>query len=106
MAELIQENIFTMSKEFVRGEIKNMIKICEETKHVVISKNLHVYFASLISLINDVIQDDISENFYPYFVRLTELNEKYSTGEAAGNIQFTEREILAYVGEFKTELNN
>jgi hypothetical protein len=101
-----KENIFTMTKEFVRQEIKNMIKTCEETKHVVISKNLHVYFASLIALINDVIQDDITENFYPYFERLVELNNKYSVGEATGNIQFTEREILAYIGDFKTELNN
>jgi hypothetical protein len=106
MAELIHENLVTMTKEFVRQEIKNMIKICEETKHVAITKNLHVYFSSLIALINDVIQDDITQNFYPYFVRLTELNEKYSTGEATGNIQFTEREILAYIGDFKTELNN
>jgi hypothetical protein len=100
MAELIQENLVTMTKEFVRQEIKNMIKTCEETKHVSITKNLHVYFASLIALINDVIQDDVTENFSPYFERLTELNEKYSTGEATSNIQFTEREILAYVGDF------
>jgi hypothetical protein len=101
MAELIQENLVTMTKEFVHGEIKNMIDACKGVHFEKYNKNFHVFTSSLIALINDVIQDDITQNFYPYFVRLTELNEKYSTGEATGNIQFTEREILAYIGDFK-----
>lgn len=103
MAELIKENIFTMTKEFVKGEIKNAIEICEQNKQPIITNNLHIYFASLIALINDVIQDDITEDFYPYFVRLTELNEKYTTSETTGNIQFTKREILAYVGKYNID---
>jgi hypothetical protein len=100
MAELIQENLVIMTKEFVRGEIKNMINACKGVHFGKYNKNFHVFTSSLIALINDVIQDDVTDNFYPYFERLVELNNKYSVGEATGFIQFTEREILAYVGDF------
>jgi len=103
MAELITENIFTMSKEFVKVEIKKMLKACGGVRHEQYNKNFHVFIAALNTLLNDVIQDDITDNFYPYFERLVELNKKHSTGESTGNIQFTEREVLAYIGKDNTD---
>lgn len=103
MAELITENIVTMTKELVKGEIKNMLEACKKEHFEQYNKNFHVFVFALTALLNDVIQDDITEDFYPYFVRLTELNEKYLTGEQTGNIQFTKREILAYIGKDNTD---
>lgn len=104
MAELITENLVTMTKEFVKGEIKNMLEACKGVKFEQYNKNFHVFVFALNSLLNDVIQDEITDNFYPYFERMVQLNDKYTIGEITGNIAFTPMEVLAYIGKSDVEV--
>lgn len=92
-----------MTKEFVKGEIKNMLEACKKEKFEQYNKNFHVFVFALHSLINDVTQDEVTEDFSPYFVRLRELNQKYALGEITGWLQFTQIEILAYIGDDNTD---